>query len=287
MHLRLQSAMEYLLTYGWALLTVAIVIIAMFQLGFFSNSNFTPHSVTGACQAVHNAAGSSLAGQCNSAIPQYVAQFSTNHNSVININNPDAFDTTTFTITAWISTRNNGFMTIVGRSASTQGWNFLIDSASALGIRIDTSSVSNCANYPSSPELSDGRWHFVAAAVSLSTPSAVLYMDGSQIASVGSCSGTFNALSGGSFNIMGYGQGTGCCTAGQVADVQMYNTTLSSSEINALYAEGIGGVPIDPTHIIGWWPLNGNTNDYSGNGNNGVPTAISYNGSWVSGYAVP
>lgn len=36
MHLKLQSAIEYLLSYGWALLTVAIVIIAMFQLGFLA-----------------------------------------------------------------------------------------------------------------------------------------------------------------------------------------------------------------------------------------------------------
>jgi hypothetical protein len=28
--------------------------------------------------------------------------------------------------------------------------------------------------------------------------------------------------------------------------------------------------------LIGWWPLDGNTNDYSVNGNNGVPTSITY-----------
>jgi hypothetical protein len=34
--------------------------------------------------------------------------------------------------------------------------------------------------------------------------------------------------------------------------------------------------PVDPNHIVGWWPLNGDTNDYSGNNNNGAPTAITY-----------
>ncbi|MEI6379245.1 MAG: LamG-like jellyroll fold domain-containing protein [Candidatus Falkowbacteria bacterium] len=28
--------------------------------------------------------------------------------------------------------------------------------------------------------------------------------------------------------------------------------------------------------IVGWWPLNGDTNDYSGNNNNGTPTSITY-----------
>ena len=35
---RLQSAMEYLLTYGWALLIIAIVLAALFQLGIFNGS---------------------------------------------------------------------------------------------------------------------------------------------------------------------------------------------------------------------------------------------------------
>ncbi|MGC9010605.1 MAG: hypothetical protein ACP5JN_00435 [Candidatus Micrarchaeia archaeon] len=38
--------------------------------------------------------------------------------------------------------------------------------------------------------------------------------------------------------------------------------------------EGIGGAPIDLQHLVAWWPLNGNANDYSGNGNNGVPSNV-------------
>ncbi len=36
---KLQSAMEYLMTYGWAILIIAIVLIALFSLGVFSNNN--------------------------------------------------------------------------------------------------------------------------------------------------------------------------------------------------------------------------------------------------------
>ncbi len=35
-----QSAMEYLMTYGWAILIVAVILAALYQLGFFSGTNF-------------------------------------------------------------------------------------------------------------------------------------------------------------------------------------------------------------------------------------------------------
>ncbi|MDE1768908.1 MAG: hypothetical protein KGH62_06120, partial [Candidatus Micrarchaeota archaeon] len=34
---RLQSAMEYLMTYGWAILVIAVVIGALYQLGVFNS----------------------------------------------------------------------------------------------------------------------------------------------------------------------------------------------------------------------------------------------------------
>ena len=37
---KLQSAMEYLMTYGWALLVIAIVLVALFALGVFNGSSF-------------------------------------------------------------------------------------------------------------------------------------------------------------------------------------------------------------------------------------------------------
>lgn len=39
-NLRAQSAMEYLMTYGWAILIIAIVLGALFSLGVFSSSSF-------------------------------------------------------------------------------------------------------------------------------------------------------------------------------------------------------------------------------------------------------
>ena len=37
---RLQSAMEYLMTYGWAILVIAIVLVALYALGVFNGTAF-------------------------------------------------------------------------------------------------------------------------------------------------------------------------------------------------------------------------------------------------------
>lgn len=44
---RAQSAMEYLMTYGWAILVIAVVLGALFLLGVFNGSNLT----SSACSA--------------------------------------------------------------------------------------------------------------------------------------------------------------------------------------------------------------------------------------------
>jgi hypothetical protein len=72
-----------------------------------------------------------------------------------------------------------------------------------------------------------------------------------------------------------------------MSNVQFYNATLSPSEILASYQEGIGGPPIDPLNIAGWWPLNGNAQDYSGNVANGATTNVLYVGNWTTGYTPP
>ena len=74
---------------------------------------------------------------------------------------------------------------------------------------------------------------------------------------------------------------------GKLSNVQVYDTSLSANEIKSLYVAGIGAAPIDIQHIMGWWPLNGNANDYSGNNYDGVPNGISYTSNWESGYNIP
>ncbi|MDE1824836.1 MAG: LamG domain-containing protein [Candidatus Micrarchaeota archaeon] len=63
--------------------------------------------------------------------------------------------------------------------------------------------------------------------------------------------------------------GVNAYLTGQIANVQFYNQSLTSNQIMQLYREGINGIPL-PIGASGWWPLNGNINDYSGYQNTGV-----------------
>ncbi len=63
---------------------------------------------------------------------------------------------------------------------------------------------------------------------------------------------------------------------GSIANIQVYNSSLSSSQVQYLYSEGISGLPLSDSELSGWWPLDGNANDYSGNGQNGIPTNVIY-----------
>ena len=65
---------------------------------------------------------------------------------------------------------------------------------------------------------------------------------------------------------------------GKIANVQLYDTALSSTQIKTLYEEGYAGIPVTTNGLVAWLPLDGNANDYSGNNNNGIPTNVN----WVS-----
>lgn len=78
---------------------------------------------------------------------------------------------------------------------------------------------------------------------------------------------------------IGYDNNLGYHMHGYIANVQVYNVSESGSMVQLLYREGQEGAPVDPQHIIGWWPLQGDTNDYSGSNDPGLPFNITYSGS--------
>jgi PKD repeat protein len=55
---------------------------------------------------------------------------------------------------------------------------------------------------------------------------------------------------------------------GKIDDIRIYNRSLSEPEIHELYHEG--GYPTLETGLVAFYPFNGNANDESGNGNDGV-----------------
>ena len=279
-----QSAMEYLMTYGWAILIIAVVLAVLFQLGVFSGGNFLPHAQAGSCQVSRTIAGVSLEGQCNGMLPEYVAQFNGaligDINKISDANFPSG--TKPISIFAWIkSTQDTTYPFIFNYGAygaAEEDWVLGFYSGQ---ICSDSWTDHRCAG----PLVNNGQWHFVGFTYPGSGQNTVVYVDGT--AYTGTGSGTPAIVIGGT-TITDIGGGTSNNNyTGNIANVQVYNTSLSQSEASALYLEGIGGAPVRPQNLTGWWPLNGNANDYSGNNNNGQLSNAIFSSSWESSYSAP
>ena len=63
---------------------------------------------------------------------------------------------------------------------------------------------------------------------------------------------------------------------GYVADVQIYNKSLSQPAVKKIFSNGIGIPPAGIAGLSAWYPLDGNANDYSGNNNNGTLTDVQF-----------
>jgi len=115
-------------------------------------------------------------------------------------------------------------------------------------------------------------WYFVAFTAQDSGSNTIwnFYLNGIMVASgsVGQNIQSVNAIGLGDYAYY---------FVGQLSNVQIYNTSLSPSQMQQLYQEGVEGLPLPNAGLIGWWPLNGNANDYSGNGNNGAATNVKFN----------
>ena len=129
-------------------------------------------------------------------------------------------------------------------------------------------------DFYSSLNVPKNSWNFVGYTYSAGSDAITMYLDGK--AQTGTISAALNTVSTGTSTI-GYRPGAPVeAFGGDIADVQVYNTTLSSAQAAQLYSEGVGGLPVSNAGLVGWWPLNGNANDYSGQWNNGAANAINY-----------
>jgi hypothetical protein len=276
--------MEYLMTYGWAILIIAVVLGVLFQLGVFSGSALTPKAAPGACQVVRLGGQASLEGECQGQLPQYVANFSgasTAHISGISdANFPSG--TQQVSIFAWIRTTQSTTFPM----AFIYGMYGVAGQAWALGIYNGRTCPDDWVGHTCDPNLfvNDGKWHFISFTYNgVSTDITTDYVDGNAGVIVSNSTAPNANVGSGSAGYIGYG--TNEYFIGQLANIQLYNTSLSANEVHALYLEGIGGAPVKIQNLVGWWPLNGNAQDYSGNNDNGQAAGgVSFNSSWTSSY---
>ncbi|MDE1860563.1 MAG: LamG domain-containing protein [Candidatus Micrarchaeota archaeon] len=286
---RLQSAMEYLMTYGWAILVIAIVLVALFEIGVFNPYYFSPKATPGACQISRSAQGVNLEGQCNGVLPKYAIQLS-GTNYVNAGNGPSLNVTNNITVSAWINMASSSlcFQRIVSKQ-----FNSVVTAASdfQLGLTCTTNdwrwSVGGVFDITASSHPTAGTWYNFVGTYNGSY--ANMYVNGQLISSTPEAGGAIRtSVQPLTIGTSYYNNGAAYYYAGQISNVQVYNTSLSATQVKALYQEGIGGAPISPRYIVGWWPLNGDVNDYSANGNNGQTVgAATFVDSWWNGYAQP
>ncbi len=286
MRSRIQSAMEYLMTYGWAILVIAVVLGVLYSLGIFSPSNFAPKAQPGSCQVFRpNGPGTSydanLEGTCSGELPQYVAQFDGASSYIYS----STSNSIPMSITAWfelydLPTGNTSY----GIISSHQGEAFPTMKVSLIagvpGLSICGTNIGSTA---SPIALTTGKWYFGTLIVNSS--GQFVYLNGGNVGSV-------YATPSISTNLVNIGYQPGTCGevgyfSGALSNIQIYNTSLSLNDIQSIYAAGIGGVPIDAKHIISWWPLNGNPQDYSGNNAAVISYNVIYSGSWAGSYSPP
>lgn len=273
--------MEYIITYGWAILIITIVIVSLYALGIFNPSTYASKAQAGGCQVYRPYGPGSvqlinLQGVCNSNEPKFAAFLDGKSGSVSLPDTGQIDSPTQLTISIWMKTNGTtASQDVLSKSSvfalyTTDGWlhiSFAVNGGSP-----------TTAAYPTL-----NTWENIVATYN-SVTGASMYINGG-LASTGSPSGSMATTLGNV--IIGNAQGTSKWFGGIVSNVQIYNRSFSANQVEQLYIRGIGAPPSLLQNLVGWWPLNGDTNDYSGNGDNGVENSIFFSTSWTNGYAIP
>lgn len=281
---KLQSAMEYLMTYGWAILIIAVVLGALFQLGIFNASSFTSRMQPGSCEVYRpNGSGSSisasLTGTC-SGIPEFALIGVAGANGLAQIT--AKYPLTTFTVTMWAYLKGGGAGTILAMTTNPFNTNAnqidigFINSGASVEANV-WAGENDLNNVP--PRYTTGGYVFVAFAYNGNGGTLSVNNQSSITLANTLYQPTFTQID------LGVGEGQGMNNLnGSIANVQLYDTSLGGSALKSLYLEGIGGAPIQIENITGWWPLNGNGNDYSGNNNAGQVESGGFTTYWINYY---
>jgi hypothetical protein len=304
--LRAQGVIEFLTTWSWAIVVIGVVAAALFGFGVFNVSFFTPRAQPGSCQVYRpDGPGSgqflSFVGVCDGELPEFTSDFGYSggfsefgySNITVPVVKYEPKITNTngqkITITAWmISGPQGNSQTAVfyGNPAGVSG------EPPFNGIYLNTNESGYCNSgmvlilYTGSScmygkSIPINSWFFVAMEYNGTNAIGYSIISGNEIITKSPVSYSFYIPAHSKLIV-------GTPWNGLISNVQLYNTSLSANQVYATYLTGIGGAPIYTKYLAGWWPLNDNLNDYSGNNNNGyAANAAYYSGTWEGGYVAP
>jgi hypothetical protein len=205
-----------------------------------------------------------------------------------------------YSISIWIRTKNGGTI-MSGRDGKTlngspglslftgTALNTVPENYGKLFWRFDGGDIEYgvIGDFGSSPVgIHDGQWHFITA--TLANAKIIdgdpqnklrLYVDGIPIVTKATIGKIFQLPLQSSQNVLiGKHPLYGFEFKGDIDDVRIYNRALSDAEVKALY--DYESTPPDNSFItnglVAYYPFNGNANDQSGNGYNGIPHRVRY-----------
>jgi hypothetical protein len=274
--------MEYLMTYGWAILIISVVLASLWSLGIFSINSNAGKAPPGSCRVFRPSASVSntytnLVGVCTSQAPQYAAQFD-GVSSYVDVGPALTSKTYPLSFVFWVKpsaiSQSAYLVDFPGTSSPISIFLDYGDNKILLsGALPDTLGLSGISTY-----LPVGVWKQLAI-VYTSNSNVAFYLNGAQ--QTVSSTGFYASSSNGKGDVLIGGWTTGFYFPGSISNLQVYNASLDANTVRAMYAEGIGGDPINLQNLIGWWPLNGDAKDYSGSNNNGAPTNVIFTTSWT------
>jgi hypothetical protein len=291
--------MEYLMTYGWAILIISLALGVLYSLGVLNPKNFTPRVPPGSCfvfrpNGPRTTDMLSLQGTCG-YLPMYVGSFNGVDSYVSGaIGFPWGGVGYEVTFEAWIKVEP----VVI---PSTYTWNYTnagivtFDDhwdGGFLGVDyVGTAGTLSTSYYiltyyyndprTTGPYNDFGIWNHIVAQFKVLDSNTVnfkVYKNGAKVQDSNIVRTGFGNVTGKGdyFNLGKNNVYRGVYFKGMIAEVRIYNTALSQQEIQYLYQQGLGGGPIHLQNLVAWWPLNGDAKDYSGNNNHGTIHGVSF-----------
>ena len=205
---------------------------------------------------------------------------STTKNSILSTNK-------NFSLAIWFKTSDYGAMIWVGDgpipNSVSAWWNIIyVGSNNSLFGGTDCGPI-----FQTSKIVSNNAWTFAVLTENITAAgkTEILYLNGSEIGKISDSSSSCDFSP--TYFVIGAGDSNGANWPdlppssyfdGLISNVQLYNLPITPTNVSELFLRGREGLPLQSDGVIAWWPLDGNTLDYSGNGNTGT----AYNINWVS-----
>ncbi len=175
---------------------------------------------------------------------------------------------------AWVYSAGGGTIYSYGASASDEIASLYIN-----GGKLAFTGFGNGAQ--SGLEVTSYRWHLVGYSYTANSSMITFYLDNTT-QTVNLSAGTRLATS--SFAQSSIGKQAGCSGPcgnfdGYLSEVRVYNTNISQGDVQVIRLAGLNpAAALFARNLAAWWPLNGSTLDYSGNGNGGSYHDLAYGG---------